>query len=125
MKYSELKKKISEDFEKETPDVLDKIKEKTANEAILPAPTLLYEERKERRVLFSYKYLAAASLIIVLMMGILIGSLIKRDTGYVYSDSSASVFIDVNPSVEMCITAAEELKAVWESMKMQVRCLRV
>lgn len=102
MKNKEIKQIINETFENNTPDLLDKIKMECKNtKQIEPEQYLIKEPKKRLRLNLALKIGAAfAALCIFFISGFLIGN-INPDSGVMKKE--ASIYIDVNPSIEIQI----------------------
>lgn len=108
MNRRELKNKIKEDFEKETPELYAKI-EKTCNSTV--QQEVAFEE-KPRRTQWSFNLImkracALAVCLLIFVTGISVGIFAKRDGGgggdVVAPETDAHVYLDVNPSVELSV----------------------
>lgn len=108
MNRRELKNKIKEDFEKETPSLYAKI-EKTCNSTV--QQEVAFEE-KPRRTQWSFNLImkracALAVCLLIFVTGISVGIFAKRDGGgggdVAAPETDAHVYLDVNPSVELSV----------------------
>ena len=114
MNRRELKNKIKEDFEKETPELYAKI-EKTCNSTV--QQEVAFEE-KPRRTQWSFNLImkracALAVCLLIFVTGISVGIFAKRDGGgggdVVAPETDAHVYLDVNPSVELSVNTENKV----------------
>ena len=114
MNRRELKNKIKEDFEKETPELYAKI-EKTCNSTV--QQEVAFEE-KPRRTQWSFNLImkracALAVCLLIFVTGISVGIFAKRDSGnggdVVAPETDAHVYLDVNPSVELSVNTENKV----------------
>ena len=114
MNRRELKNKINEDFEKETPELYAKI-EKTCNSTV--QQEVAFEE-KPRRTQWSFNLImkracALAVCLLIFVTGISVGIFAKRDSGgggnVVAPETDAHVYLDVNPSVELSVNTENKV----------------
>ena len=137
----EIEKRIKASFAEEKPDVRDRIMASCENEKVLERVEFSRHERTKST--FSWRYCAvAASLLVTFLVGLVSGSFIfgrttdgtedqgslNGDTDGASSSELASVYIDVNPSIEIkvdlsgriaeCTSANDDAEAIIDGMNL-------
>ena len=134
MKNYDIEEKIRSSFSDETPDILPRIMaacdreaaDSTYPEVIIGARAARANKRNAVRYIT-----VAASLVIVFILGLVLGNMLRinsGDSGVIIDPAVASVYIDVNPSIEMevtedgtvisCIPANDDAKIIIGDMQL-------
>ncbi len=136
MKKRDLKNKITEAFESETPNLRAEILASCEREAQLPAtaPAVQVREQPVRRPNYNiiFKRVAACALCLMLFIsGCSFGLLIPNGDGgaVMQGDAETFVYLDVNPSIELwmdcetkiveCLAVNEDAKAILVGLKLE------
>ncbi len=135
MKKQDLKKRISEAYKLETPDLQSRILDACENEKqepkALPDMQIIFRTDGRESFFAGFKRVAAVAACIVLFIsGILISTFMLDNNGtFVPSDVETFVYIDVNPSIELqidgknkvvnVVAANEDAKIVLSDLKLE------
>lgn len=136
MKKRDLKNKITEAFESETPDLREKILTSCEKEAQLPAtaPATQVREMPVRRPNYNmiFKRVVVCAICLMLFIsGMSIGLFISNGDGDTITptDAETFVYLDVNPSIELqmdnenkvveCLAANEDAQAILAGLKLE------
>ena len=125
----DLKKKIKNAYENETPDFRERIVSACENETQAPAPSPVQSvtAKKQKQPFLFRRIVAVMSCLILFGVGLFVGKIIPESQPIVTAETC--VYIDVNPSLELsldedntvlsCIAANEDAEIILNDMKLE------
>lgn len=124
----ELKNKIRNAYESETPDLRERVVEACENETQVPAsPTPSLAVKRQKRPVFFRLLVAVTSCLILFAAGLFVGKNIPTSQPVVTAETC--VYLDVNPSLELsldedntvlsCTAANEDAEIILNGMKLE------
>ena len=131
MRKKDIKRKISESFDAQNPNLRSKILDSCKNEAQLPEIEEQNEPMRERRFNFNFamkRIVAVAVCLMIFISGFSVGFFIPNGTN-TNEEAETFVYLDVNPSIELsidksskivdCIAVNEDAEEILSDLKLR------